>query len=133
MPFSEQDDYTIRLGIRAGETPQRPSAGIDDLVWLFLQECWGSVPSERPSITQVCDTFPQFRSILQTRNTPVGRWAIGDLPSKLKLCVQSLRTSQSKPDRRKFFVKLKYVAQEHTTSPNMGAVDGVYTWHCTYF
>ena len=113
--------------------PQRPSAGINDKVWLFLQKCWSMNPSERPSTTQLCDALPRFRSLPQTPNTPVGRLGIEDLPYKLNLRVESLRISPSKPDQRRFYVNLRYMAWEHTTSLSTGAVDGRYTWHCTYF
>jgi len=134
MPFSEHDDLTVTAIIWAGETPRRPPAGINDTVWLFLEKCWSNVPSERPSITQVCDALLKFRFLPQTPITRVGRLTVEDLPRGIVLQVESLETSPKKSDRRRFFIKFESGwLSKHTTSLSRRTVAGRHMWYCTHF
>ncbi|KAJ6599272.1 kinase-like domain-containing protein [Mycena vulgaris] len=60
--------HTTEVVIRSakGEQPERPMApprvlerGLDDNVWSLLCRCWVTVPSQRPSIREVLEMFPQ--------------------------------------------------------------------------
>jgi len=47
--------------VQAGEFPQRPSDGIPDQIWMFLETCWSRDPSNRPSTVQVYNTLSRFQ------------------------------------------------------------------------
>ena len=47
--------------IQAGELPQRPSDGIPDPIWAFLETCWSRNSWDRPSTVQVYDTLSRFQ------------------------------------------------------------------------
>ncbi|KAJ7682057.1 kinase-like domain-containing protein [Mycena polygramma] len=59
--------HTSEVVIRSvqGEHPQRPTdpvvvnRGLNDDIWMLMNRCWASKPSERPTIQMVLDMFPQ--------------------------------------------------------------------------
>ncbi|KAJ7283878.1 kinase-like domain-containing protein [Mycena rebaudengoi] len=59
--------HTTEVVIRSakGEQPARPTSprilerGLDDHLWALLGQCWINEPSQRPSIQQVLEMFPQ--------------------------------------------------------------------------
>ena len=141
--------------VRAGEVPVRLSGRIDDLAWGLLEKCWSRVPGERPTAAEVSTTFSNLSSRLRVNHAPRGQIAMGErlerspsltpssgsnpisperrlirkMPSKLELQLRGIRFSQDQPKGRRFYVKLKYGNQSHTTSPtdHIGHSDG-HTW-----
>lgn len=117
------------LKIQAGEKPQRPSDGILDPVWDFLEKCWSSKPAKRPLVAQIHGTFSKPRSASQILRIPEGRLAMEELPGKLKLQAQSIRISLSKRKKQRFSVRFKYGNEGHTTSPTAKVSAGdEHTW-----
>jgi len=112
MPYSGSSDAATLRKIQAGETPQQPYDGIDDAVWDFLEKCWDSDPSKRPSTAQVSNAFSEFHSLPQVMPTS----AIEELPGKLKLQVQSIKISLDKSKQQQFSIKFKYGTRGHTTA-----------------
>ena len=113
MPYFGCDDVTALSHIRAGATPERPSEGIADPVWQFLEKCWRMVGSQRPSAAEVYDVFSELRSI----------------PKKLKLQFQSVKIPLNKTRQQGVYVKFKYGNTVHTTSLTTRVVAGAeYTW-----
>jgi len=128
MPYSGCSDTHSLLKVQAGEKPQRPSDGIDDPVWEFLEKCWRGDPTKRPPTANVFDAFSGFRSIPRPVHAPEGRSAIEELPGKLKLQLQGVRISLNKPGRQRFSIRFRYGEKEHTTSPTDGVASGEHTW-----
>ena len=114
--------------IQAGEMPQR-SFEIADTVWKFLEECWSRDPKKRPSAARVCDTFSQSPSLPRVVSTPGGRPAVVELPGKLKLQVQSIKTPLNKTKQQHFSVEFEYGKEYHMTAPTMELAAGdEHTW-----
>ncbi|KAH8810302.1 kinase-like domain-containing protein, partial [Flagelloscypha sp. PMI_526] len=54
MPWhTERLDVTVMFKLLQQERPPRPSEGITDDVWNFIELCWHREPSERPSSSEV--------------------------------------------------------------------------------
>jgi len=130
MPYSKYNDTVTLAKIQAGELPQRPSNGIDNSVWEFLEKCWNREPMHRPSTAQAYEAFLQFRYLPQVAPTE-GRPGMEELPGKLRLQVQSIKISFSKSKQYQLCVRLKYGNKNHTTSPTTKAVDSSdeHTWN----
>jgi len=130
MPYSKYNDNVTLAKIQAGEIPQRPSDGIDDGVWVFLEKCWSRDPGNRPSTARACDAFLQFRNLPQATHTTEGRTGLAELPGKLRLQAQSIKISLNKSRQYQLCVKFKYGNKNHMTSPTTKAVDGSdeHTW-----
>jgi len=131
MPYSKHNDTVTLAKIQAGEVPQRPSDGIDDSVWDFLERCWSRDLVSRPSTARVCDIFLQFRFLPQVTPINGGRSGKEELPGKLRLQIQSIKISLNKSKQYQLFVKLKYGNKNHTTSPTPKTADGSdeHTWN----
>jgi len=120
MPFSWCDDDVALSKIRAGKVPQRPSEGITDPVWEFLEKCWNVDPSQRPSAARVYDAFTGPSSLRQ-RGV--------ELPVVSVSQVHSLKISLNELRQQQFYVKFQYGNQGHTTSLTTDVVtDNEYTW-----
>jgi len=128
MPYSGCSEHIVLQKIKAGERPQRPSDGIADPVWEFLEKCWGGDPTKRPQTAKVRDAFSGFRTLPQATHPSDGRSLIEDLPGKLKLQVQGIRISLNKPKQQQFSVKFKYGDRDHTTAPTTAASGDDYSW-----
>jgi len=120
IPYPECDDAVAMSNIRAGITPVRPPGGISDVVWQLLEECWRTNPWERPSTAKMYKTFSKFRSVHK---------AVGELPRRLKLWVQSVKLSLKEPKKQRVYVKFKYGSNVHITPLTSKVVVGdAYTW-----
>lgn len=130
MPYSKYNDTVTLSKIQAGELPQKPTDGIRDTVWGFLEKCWNRDPTKRPSIAEVYDAFLQFRSLPQVVPASAGRSGMEELPGKLRLQVQSIKISLGKSKQHQLCVKFKYGNKNHTTSPTTKATHGSdeHTW-----
>jgi len=128
MPYSGCSDTLTLLKIQAGEKPQRPSNGIADPVWEFLEKCWGVDPTTRPPTAEVLGAFSEFRSLPQAVHAPEGRSAIEELPGKLKLQVQGIKISLNKPNQQRFYIRFRYGEKDHTTSPTNAVTDDEHIW-----
>ena len=73
MPHSKYNDTVTLSKILARELPQRPSEGVDDDVWEFLESYWSSDTAKRPSSERVYDSISQFRSLPQVMFAADGR------------------------------------------------------------
>jgi len=128
-PYSGCSDTVTLLKIQAGEMPQRPSDGITDPVWEFLERCWSRDPTKRPPIAEVYGFFSQLRSNPQVTYPTEGRSAMEELPGRLKVQAQSIKISLSRPKRQRFYLKYRYGNKDHTTSPTTKSVAGSeHTW-----
>ena len=133
-PYSGYSETVILLKIQAGEKPQRPSEGIPDPVWEFLNKCWSSDPMKRPSADQVHENFSKLRSPLEVPHVPKGRLVMEELPGRLKLQAQSIKISLNKPKEQRFSVRFTYGNKGHTTSPTTKvAAGGEHTWFAFRF
>ena len=121
MPYSKYSDAVTLSKIQAGEIPQRPSEGIDDSVWEFLESCWSRDPTKRPPSDRVCDSILQFRSLPQATLATDGRLGMEELPGKLRLRVQSIKISLKKSRQLQLCVKFKYGNKSYTTAPTAKA------------
>ena len=124
IPYSGCDDAVALSKIRAGKQPQRPSEGIPDAVWQFLERCWSMDPRKRPSATQVYNALSKSRSV---------RPVTEELPERLKLEVQSIKISFPGAKKRRFSVKFKYGNKYHITSPTTRTAAGdEHTWFAVH-
>ncbi|KAJ6460773.1 kinase-like domain-containing protein [Mycena vitilis] len=63
--YIKRTSEVVIKSVQGGEHPQRPTdpavinRGLNDEIWMLLNHCWASVPSERPTIQTVLDMFPQ--------------------------------------------------------------------------
>jgi len=114
-PYAGCDDTTAMLIVQAGKTLQRPSDGISDPVWQFLEKCWIWNPQERPSATKLYDAFSRFH-------------ATQELPEKLKLEVRGIKIPFAIPKEQQFTVKVKYGNKNHTTPLTTKVVADEHTW-----
>lgn len=105
IPFSGCDDATALSNIRDGEKPQRPSEGIADPVWLFLEKCWRRTPRERPSAALLYHTFSKLRPVPKPAE---------ELPRILKLQVQGIKLPFTGTKKQQFSVHFKYRSRTHT-------------------
>ena len=120
VPHAGCDDNVALSNIRAGKAPQRPSDGVTDLVWEFLEKCWNMDPSRRPSAARVYDAFARLSSLPPE---------IQRLPGKLVLEVQSIKISLNELRQQWLCVKFQYGNKGYTTSLTTNAViDGEYMW-----
>jgi serine/threonine protein kinase len=59
IPMHDLRDFGVVLAVTQGRRPQRPShdlcqiRGLDDEIWDLIENCWASIPSERPSASQI--------------------------------------------------------------------------------
>ena len=121
MPYSKYNDTVTLSKIQAGELPQRPSEGIDDGVWEFLESCWSRDPAKRPSSDRVYDSIAQFRSLPQAVIVADGRLGMDELPGKLRLQVQSIKISLNRSRQQQLCVKFRYGNKNYTTAPTTKA------------
>jgi len=128
IPYSGCSDTHALERIQAGEKPQRPSDGIADPVWKFLEKCWSMDPTKRPSTAEVCDAFLGFHSFPQVTHIPGARSPIEELPGKLKLQVQAIKISLNKPKQQQFSVRFKYGNRDHTTTRTAPASGDEHSW-----
>ena len=154
-PYYDYDDNDVLSVVRAGKIPERPSGGIDDLAWGLLEKCWSRVPGERPSATEVYSTLSSLGCRPKVNCAPQGQIAVEEslgrnlgsspssnvtpisperrlirkTPTKLELELRGIKFLQDQPKGRRFYVKLKYGNQSHTTPPTdrIGHSDG-HTW-----
>ena len=116
MPYSDCDDTTALSNIRAGKMPERPSDGITDPVWQFLEECWSKYSWKRPSATRVYYDLSIFGSMKE-------------IPEKLKLLVRSIKIPLTIQSPQQFSVKFKYGNMKgHTTPLTTTAIGDEYMW-----
>ncbi|TDL21451.1 kinase-like protein, partial [Rickenella mellea] len=59
VPFSELTDMAVTFAIMQNKSPQRPVGnyieyGLDDSLWNTIESCWNGIPSQRPTIVQLC-------------------------------------------------------------------------------
>ena len=117
IPHSGCDDAVALSNIRAGKTPQRPSEGIPDQIWQFLEKCWSMDRRKRPSATQFYNALSRFCSVR---------------PGILKFEVQRIKFSSIGAKNQQFSVKFKYGNKSHTTSlaslTTRTAAGDEYTW-----
>ena len=143
--------------VELGEFPERPPGRINDLVWNLLEKCWSTDPEERPLVAEISSAFSNLSFRPEVDRAPLGQIAMaGELervpslapssrsngtsispkrrlirksPNRLGLQLQCIRFSQDQPKGRRFYVKLKYGKQSHTTSltEHIGHSDE-YTW-----
>jgi len=121
MPYSKHNDTVTLSKIQAGELPQRPSEGIDDGVWEFLESCWSRDHTKRPSSDKVYDSIAQFRSLPQAMLVADGRSGMEELPGKLRLQVQSIKISLNRSKQQQLCVKFRYGNKNYTTAPTAKA------------
>jgi len=127
MPYSGYNELIVLQKIKAGERPQRPSDGIADPVWEFLEKCWSGDPTKRPPTAEVRDAFSKFRTFPEA-TLPNLRSPIEELPGTLKLQVQAIRISLNKPRKQQFSVEFKYGNKDHTTSFTEAVAGDQHTW-----
>ncbi|KAJ7483908.1 kinase-like domain-containing protein [Mycena galericulata] len=55
VPFSNiHNDIRVVIAVKDGQRPER-SAKISNTNWAFLQRCWYTEPTGRPSLTDICE------------------------------------------------------------------------------
>ena len=114
MPHSGCDDAVALSKIRAGKTPKRPSEGIPDPIWQFLEKCWSMDRRKRPSAAGFYNALSRFCSVP---------------PGKLKLEVQKIKISLIGAENQQFSVKFEYGYKSYTTSlTTTTATRDEYTW-----
>ncbi|KDQ55511.1 hypothetical protein JAAARDRAFT_37524 [Jaapia argillacea MUCL 33604] len=58
VPFAHlENDMAVALSILANNRPNRSEVGgaMSDEIWALVQDCWAQGPSDRPTITQICE------------------------------------------------------------------------------
>ena len=100
MPHSGCDDAIALSNIRAGKIPERPSEGIPDPIWQFLEKCWSMDPRKRPSATEFYDALSRFCSFR---------------PGILKFEVQKIKFPPTGMEMQQFSVKFEYGNEGYTT------------------
>ena len=113
-PHSGCDDVAARSNIRAGKIPERPSEGIPDPIWQFLEKCWSMDRRKRPSATQFYNALSRFCSVR---------------PGILKFEVQKIKFPSTRTKKQQFSVKFEYGYKSYTTSlTTTTATRDEYTW-----
>jgi len=60
-PFQGMNHYQIMRSVTSGVRPDRlENPNLEDEAWNLIQSCWKPQPSERSTMEQILETFPNF-------------------------------------------------------------------------
>jgi hypothetical protein len=71
LPFHEDTDLAVFVKVLEGERPPR-GAKFREGLWRMLEQCWGSQPSNRPTIEDVLRCLETFSNLSEPPSPEVG-------------------------------------------------------------